>query len=65
MKSNQQHQQQQENQFKQDLSFQEWLDYFQKEPTNKELDDMERKSQDKRRFYHPLNNPYYEPLQGA
>ena len=48
-----------------DWSFAEWLDYFTKEPTNEELNDMEKESRDKRRFYHPLNNPNYYPLQGA
>ena len=39
-----------------DLSFQEWLDYFSKEPTSKELDDMEKQSS---------NNSNYQPIQGA
>jgi len=39
-----------------DWSFAEWLDYFSKEPTNKELDDMEKIS---------ANNKNYQPLQGA
>ncbi|QEE31665.1 MULTISPECIES: hypothetical protein [Malaciobacter] len=38
-----------------DLSFQEWLNYF-----SKELEDMEKKSKIK-----SINNPYYQPLQGA
>lgn len=47
-----------------DWSFQEWLDHFRNEPTSKELDDMEKESTQKE-FYTPLNNPYYQPLQGA
>lgn len=43
-----------------DLSFQEWLDYFSKEPTSKELDDMERESKIK-----SINNTNYQPIQGA
>ena len=47
--------------FELDLSFAQWLDYFSKEPTSKELDEMEneiKKNQSQ-------NNPYYQPLQGA
>ena len=51
----------QEKEFQLDLSFQEWLDYFSKEPTSKELDDMENEV----RKNNPQNNPYYNPLQGA
>lgn len=46
--------QEKENQL--DWSFVEWLDHFSKEPTSKELDDMEKRS---------ANNTNYQPLQGA
>jgi hypothetical protein len=42
--------------FEHDMSFSEWLDYFSKKPTSKELDDMEKQSS---------NNPNYQPLKGA
>ena len=35
-------QKEQDNEFEQDLSFEEWLDFFIKEPTKKEIDDMEK-----------------------
>lgn len=44
-----------------DWSFQEWLDYFSKEPTSKELDNMERDSFK----ITSINNTNYQPLQGA
>lgn len=47
--------------FELDLSFSQWLDYFSKEPTSKELDEMEaavKKNPSQ-------NNQYYHPLQGA
>lgn len=50
--------QEKENQL--DWSFAEWLDYFSKEPTSKELDDMERDSK-----LTSINNTNYQPLQGA
>ena len=60
------HQQRQLQQaFQEELSFQEWLDYFSSEPTSKELDEMEKQSKSTRKFYHPLNNTNYQPLQGA
>jgi len=66
MKINQLHQQEQEKTFEEELSFQEWLDYFQKEPTTQELNTMEKyMSKPHKRYHHPLNNPYYQPLQGA
>jgi len=43
-----------------DWSFAEWLDYFSKEPTSKQLDDMERDSK-----LTSINNTNYQPLQGA
>lgn len=49
-----------EKEFELDWSFQEWLDYFSKEPTSKELNYMERES--KITF---INNTNYQPLQGA
>jgi hypothetical protein len=65
MKVKEHHQKQQKKTFEENLSFQEWLDYFSKEPTTKELDEMEKQSKSTRRFYHPLNNTNYQPLQGA
>lgn len=47
--------------FELDLSFTQCLDYFSKEPINKELDDMENEVHKKL----AQNNPYYHPLQGA
>lgn len=44
-----------------DWSFQEWLDYFSKEPIPKELDNMERDSLK----ITSINNTNYQPLQGA
>lgn len=49
-----------EKEFELNWSFQEWLDYFSKEPTSKELDDMERGSK-----ITSINNTNYQPLQGA
>jgi len=49
-----------EKEFELDWSFQEWLDYFSKEPTSKELDDMELESK-----ITSINNTNYQPLQGA
>jgi len=42
-------------------SFEEWLNYYSKEPTSKELDEMEKEALKPK----PQNNPYYQPLQGA
>lgn len=42
-------------------SFEEWLNYYSKEPTSKELDDMERDSFK----ITSINNTNYQPLQGA
>lgn len=42
-------------------SFEEWLNYYSKEPTSKELDDMENEVHKTK----PQNNPYYQPLRGA
>lgn len=42
-------------------SFEEWLNHFSKEPTSKELDDMENEVCKNK----PQNNPYYQPLRGA
>lgn len=46
----------QQRDFELDISFAEWLDYFSKKPTSKEIDDMEKQSS---------NNPNYQPLKGA
>jgi len=61
MKIKEQLHKQQEKEFELDLSFAQWLDYFSKEPTSKELDEMESEVQK----YNSQNNPYYHPLQGA
>ena len=42
MKSNLYHQQQHNKTFEEDLSFQEWIEYFSTEPTTQELNDMEK-----------------------
>ena len=47
--------------FELDLSFAQWLNYFSKEPRDKELDEMESEVQKNK----PGNNPYYQPRQGA
>lgn len=60
MKVNQHQQNQLKQEFEENLSFQEWLDYF-----SKELNEMEKQSKSTKRFYHPLNNTNYQPLQGA
>lgn len=65
MKVKEHQQKQLKQEFEENLSFQEWLDYFSKEPNTKELDEMEKQSKSTRRFYHPLNNTNYQPLQGA
>jgi hypothetical protein len=49
-------QKQRDKEFEQNLSFEEWLDYFSKKHTSKEIDDMEKQSS---------NNPNYQPLKGA
>lgn len=45
--------------FERNLSFEEWLEYFNKEPNSKDLNDMESNA------LKPRNNPYYHPVQGA
>jgi hypothetical protein len=61
MKIKNQLQKQQEKDFELGLSFAEWLDYFSKKPTSKELDDIGKESFKNQ----PQNNPYYQPLRGA
>ncbi|OHE19774.1 MAG: hypothetical protein A2540_10000 [Sulfurimonas sp. RIFOXYD2_FULL_37_8] len=61
MKIKNQLQKQHEKDFEGNLSFAEWLDYFSKEPTSKELDDMEKESLK----ITPINNKHYQPLKGA
>lgn len=61
MKVNEALQKKQQKDFEENLSFAEWLDYFSKKPTSKELDDMEKESFKNQ----PQNNPYYQPLRGA
>lgn len=50
-------QRQQKKVFEQNLSFEEWLDFFIKQPTRKELDEME--------LHASSNNTNYQPRQGA
>lgn len=47
------------------LSFEQWLDFFSKEPTSKELDQMQLEDRKRRINYYCQNNPYYQPLQGS
>lgn len=61
MRVNAQHQQEQEKTFEENLSFAQWLDYFSKEPTSQEIDDMERDYCK----HTSINNTNYHPLQGA
>ncbi len=61
MKMKEQLQKQQDEEFQKDLSFAQWHDFFSKEPTSKELNDMEDEACKNK----PQNNPYYQPLQGA
>lgn len=60
MRVKEQHQKQVDKELELDWSFAEWLDYFSKEPTSKELDDMERDLK-----LISINNTNYQPLQGA
>ena len=61
--------QQQEQQFKQDLDYEEWLRYNNPQPRANELDDMEKvfcKSTIlKKSSHNPINTLTYQPLQGA
>jgi len=61
--------QQKENQFEQDLDYEEYLRCANTEPSSKELDDMERvfcKSNIlKRSSFNPINTFNYQPLRGA
>lgn len=59
MKINKSSQIEQKKEFNQNLSFEECLDYFSKEPSQKEFDDMQKQSRK------VSNNPFYQPLQGA
>lgn len=67
MRSNQHHQDETAKEFEQELSFQEWLDHFAKEPTIEELNDMEKSMSTTYRInrFNPFNNIHYRPLQGA
>lgn len=56
--------QQKQKDFDNNLSFAEWLDYFSKDQTGEELNDMEKHIDKSNRFL-PMNNQYYQPLQGA
>lgn len=60
MKVKEQHQKQADKELELDWSFAEWLDHFSKEPSCKELDDMESDSK-----LTSINNTNYQPLQGA
>ncbi len=61
--------QQQENQFEQDLNYEEYLRDLNTEPSSNELDDMEKvfcKSTIlKKLSINPINSLNYQPLQGA
>ena len=72
MKVKEHFQKQQEKKFELDLSFAQWLDYYMEIPTEDELNLMEQSMMsDKPTIQslsftpHPLNNTYYQPLQGA
>jgi len=47
---------QKDNDFQESLSILEWLDYFSKKPSSKEVDVMEK---------YLSNNPNYQPLKEA
>jgi len=57
----------QEEAFEEDLLFQEELKYYMSQPTNEELEDMQKEAKAKNLFHklHPSNNPDHYPLQGA
>jgi len=61
--------QQQENQFMQDLDYEEWLRDNNPEPTIDELNNMDRvfcrSTILKKSFFSPINTLHYQPLQGA
>ena len=69
MKMNTHTLQQQEDKFKQDLDYEEWLRYNNPEPTNKELNEMEKVlcnfSILKSSSFNPINTFNYQPPQGA
>lgn len=51
-----------------DMSYEEYLEQTHKEPRPDELNDMEKafcKASLLKSYQKPLNNPYYQPLQGA
>lgn len=58
-------QNQQEKDFELNLSFEEWLDYYNKEPNCKELNVMEKHLNKPYSKIYPYNNPNYQPKQGA
>ena len=61
--------QQQEDQFEQDLNYEEYLRFNNPAPTSSELDDMEKvfciSTILKRSHHHPINTLNYQPLLGA
>jgi len=66
MRVKEQLQKQQEKAFQEELSFAQWLNHFMDEPSNEELDAMEKEFTKKQLYkLQPSNNPYYFPLQGA
>lgn len=72
MKMNSQTLKDKENKFEQDLDYEEWLKDNNKEPTNIELNDMEKTYKVfsksivlKSSFHNPINTYNYQPLQGA
>lgn len=50
-------QKQKDKEFEENLSFEEWLDYFSKKLCSEELDEMEKQFSS--------NNPNYQPLKEA
>lgn len=66
MKVKEQMQKQQEKAFQEELSFAQWLDHSMDEPSNEELDAMQKEFKTKKLYrLRPSNNTYYYPLQGA
>ncbi len=61
--------QQQENQFEQDLNYEEYLRDLNTEPSSDELDKMEKVFCSsvilKKSSFNPINSLNYQPLQGA
>ena len=54
-----------EQEFEKNLSFEEWLDYYKKEPTDKEVNNMESTLHHSSLKIYSTNNPNYQPKKGA